>query len=529
MGWDRHQVSQARNVRSSLDMSETVIGSSHSLRAAPVLVVSRGWWTGAWLRALAAYLLLPNLVFGILGQFVYVTRALINVDYLLLGCVAGLLPWRMVTVAYVLLIANDAFVSLSPVFHFGLETAVFSLAFGLSRRLALSSTAVLFATSASAIAIVGERLSGIRGTRVFRPSLLVAAILIVALDIFGGTSAFSHADSALLRVNLATSALYKTTKTIRQGMAGAASGEETAKPTTVMAATDGIRRTLTSGGPVSALGGADVVLVLVESLGHFSAAGVDSQVLAPLLSELVTRRYEVRFGTVPAHGATTNGELRELCQAGADYRMVRQVKVRDCLPALLRKNGFRTIAVHGYSQEFFDRYHWYPRVGFEEMRFGEELTHVPGITLCGSTFRGVCDADVSKVLKHQLESAPRGGRRFVYWLTLSSHLPLDAAGAEGSTLDCGQSAEGRHFKDVCVLMRIHRRVATEVAAIAMDPTLRPTRFVLVGDHTPPFFSRDKRSLFVPDAVPFVELIPRRVEPLPATQAPVTTAAGVSGR
>src|SRR3989442_8331394 len=90
MGWDRHWVSEARNVQSSLDMSETVIGASHSSRAAPVLVVSRGWWTSAWLRALAAYLLLPNLLFAILGQFVFVTRPAINVDYLLLGCVAGL-------------------------------------------------------------------------------------------------------------------------------------------------------------------------------------------------------------------------------------------------------------------------------------------------------------------------------------------------------------------------------------------------------------------------------------------------------
>src|SRR5438128_1287078 len=130
------EVSKARNMQFSLAMSEAaMVGGSRLLRSAPARVMSRGWRNAAWLRPLAAYLLLPNVLFAILGQFVYVTRPLINVDYLLLGCIAGLLPRRVVTVAYALLIANDAFVSLSPVFHFGLETAVFSFTFALTRRL----------------------------------------------------------------------------------------------------------------------------------------------------------------------------------------------------------------------------------------------------------------------------------------------------------------------------------------------------------------------------------------------------------
>src|SRR6266513_804767 len=235
----RLEVSKARNMQFSSDMSEAaIVGSSGLLRSAPARVVSRGWWNAAWLRSLAAYLLLPNVLFAILGQFVYVTRPLINVDYLLLGCIAGLLPWRVVTLAYALLVANDAFVSLSPVFHFGLETAVFSFTFALTRRLAFSSVAVLFAASATAVAIVGERLSGARETRVARPGLLAAAVLIIGIDILGGTSALSHADSATLRVNIATSAMWKTGMTVRRGMAGVADGQESGNVPSMMSATD---------------------------------------------------------------------------------------------------------------------------------------------------------------------------------------------------------------------------------------------------------------------------------------------------
>lgn len=109
----------------------------------------------------------------------------------------------------------------------------------------------------------------------------------------------------------------------------------------------------------------------------------------------------------------------------------------------------------------------------------------------------------------ELASAPAGERRFIYWLTLSSHLPIDRAGAEGSTLDCSQVGVGRRFRDACALMQMHRLVAEEVAAIAVDPALPPTRFVLVGDHPPPFVSRDTRAEFAVDEVPFIELIPKQ--------------------
>src|SRR5438132_14101785 len=87
------EVSKARNMQFSLAMSEAaMVGGSLLLRSAPARVVSRGWRDAAWLRSLAAYLLLPNVLFAILGLFVYVRRPLINVDYLLRACLEGLFP-----------------------------------------------------------------------------------------------------------------------------------------------------------------------------------------------------------------------------------------------------------------------------------------------------------------------------------------------------------------------------------------------------------------------------------------------------
>src|SRR5437016_10069316 len=196
-------------------MSEGVIGHLVVRSTSPV---RQGWWNHAWLRPLASYLLLPNLLFAMLGQFVYVTRPLINVDYLLLGSVAALLPAPIVTFSYAALLANDAFVSLAPVFHFDLETAVFSLTFGLGPRLAFSSLAILLVASVSSVALLSARLSAIRQRAGARPGLLALAALIISLDVLGGTSVLSRADSARLRINLATSALYKTVGAVHRGL-----------------------------------------------------------------------------------------------------------------------------------------------------------------------------------------------------------------------------------------------------------------------------------------------------------------------
>src|SRR5207245_1958944 len=128
-----------------------------------------------------------------------------------------------------------------------------------------------------------------------------------------------------------------------------------------------------------AIGAVHVVLVIVESLGRTKDSTGDSATFAPLLSEAVRRQYVVRVGTVPFHGATTSGELRELCGVAADYRAVNRVNLQDCLPARLQTGGFHTVALHGYSGAFFDRYAWYPRLGFQEILFAEELTKLTDV------------------------------------------------------------------------------------------------------------------------------------------------------
>jgi hypothetical protein len=125
---------------------------------------------------------------------------------------------------------------------------------------------------------------------------------------------------------------------------------------------------------------------------------------------------------------------------------------------------------------------------------------------CGTVFRGVCDEDVATVFADQLKVSP-GQRRFVYWLTLDSHLPVLETAPRSSDFACGSDINARRSKDLCTLMRTVFRLHTTVAAIALDPDLPPTMFVIVGDHAPPFVAPSKRELFSRDRVPYVVLRP----------------------
>ena len=60
--------------------------------------------------------------------------------------------------------------------------------------------------------------------------------------------------------------------------------------------------------------------------------------------------------------------------------------LRKCLPWKFRKLGYHTIAVHGFTKKMFDREHWFPQIGFQELIFREELA-AKLKDVCGSAFR----------------------------------------------------------------------------------------------------------------------------------------------
>ncbi len=180
--------------------------------------------------------------------------------------------------------------------------------------------------------------------------------------------------------------------------------------------------------------------------------------------------------------------------------------MRNCLPWRMRNAGITSVYVHGFSPQMFNRQDWLGHLGFERELFHPQLNQF-GLSDCGGPFRGTCDPNVAKWIGDQLAADP-GRRHFFYWLTLNSHLPVEADADASKALGCGDQASPVNDEAVCNLMALLLRANHAVFELAMRPDLPTTEFVIVGDHSPPFVFKQRRELFSQHEVPYIHLTPR---------------------
>lgn len=381
-------------------------------------------------RDALAYLVVPNVGFGLLTHFNTAVRAAVDVDYLLLGAIA---PWlRPASAAglYIALLVLDAASSFANVYHFR-QT---ELLLAIPEALRLNAVIVApVAVLALAIAAVATRLllSTGRGPvpvpRTRSGVLAGAACVVAVLDLLSGPNRFALSGVALFPVNVGTSGAFAAVASGYSALVDRPRARWHQALGPAESAAGFLRVAALESDDTDVLPGR-VALVVVESLGLFVRPDANEALRAPFHGLRMRARYEVRTGSVPFTGSTTRAELRELCGLRGDYRTVER-DLPSCLPWLLRRRGYRTVAVHGFTKRFFERERWYPKLGFEETLFLEDSALARTSERCGGVFRGVCDHDAARVFARRLQGGPPEERRFVYWLTLNSHLPIARSGS----------------------------------------------------------------------------------------------------
>ncbi len=255
----------------------------------------------------------------------------------------------------------------------------------------------------------------------------------------------------------------------------------------------------------------NVVLILVESWGKPRAADLEGALVQPYLYEGLSERYTVSQGTVPFHGPTVNGESRELCGSAMGFGLLSASvsQLKGCLPARMNGMGYHSIGVHGNSGRMFDRSEWYSRIGFDETWFKEGLQR-SGLPVCPGAFPGICDAAASEWIGDQLQRSS-DSPKFIYWVTLNSHLPVPIPNMVKSPPTCEGSHVAAESPALCSWYQLEFNVHRSVVELAMRETTRPTVFLVVGDHAPPFSSVKLRSQFSDEVVPYVLLEPKADE------------------
>lgn len=267
------------------------------------------------------------------------------------------------------------------------------------------------------------------------------------------------------------------------------------KPMESAAESSGFRRAaLTNGSP-------HVVMVMVEALGEFADPRHRALLADALATSDVLKRYKIETGTTTYYGSTTAAEMRELCGNRKPYQALVESKNFVCLPELMRARGYRTVGMHNFTSKFFDRWAWYPKLGFDESIFVENL---PGsYRQCGAAFRGPCDTEMVPFIRATLEKAQRP--TFFYWMTLSTHVPI--APAEGTPrLGCAQDGGRIGQREVCFMTEMWIDLLEKLAGMAA--AMPNMELLVVGDHGPPLWPRAGRNVFEPGKVPWLRLTPR---------------------
>ena len=451
------------------------------------------------LRTLAAYLIVPNVVFIIGGvEFESLPRALVNIDYLVVALIAPFVSTAVVVSLMSAALILDAFRCSGPIYYFSQRDSVEALVFVRQLpvdRVLIQGAVVVFGVALLSWTIV--KLGG-QGVEVRNRSLWVGilALTLGTLGVWGGNSSLRFRDDAAIP-NLCTSAGLSMAKTV---FAGLARKNESVTPLPIDSATG-------RAGWFDSKRSHNLVLIVLESGGQPTDPQWREWLQAPFAIPELRSRYEIKTGTVPFSGATVPGEFRELCAVRSSATSLPpRERLEKCLGQRMREAGFRTAYFHGYSPEMFRRSEWLPQVGFEEQHFHPQL-HSDGLRDCGGPFRGTCDEDlidhVGDYLAHESEQ-----KHFIEILTLNSHLPVSSDKESSTIFNCGKKEAAIEDDAACNLMGLLLRAERSIAAVALRPDLPETEFIIVGDHAPPFMRRTRRLMFSPDVVPFINLIPK---------------------
>jgi len=333
-----------------------------------------------------------------------------------------------------------------------------------------------------------------RHARLLALPLVIVAVLAAGCDIVNGSFHWfgMDKDKRAVSLNFAGSPAWNVWAAERQSFPVSGPGTRIANPVTY--------RSLQSW--QADRPGQSAVLILVESMGQPRAPALNRWLESRLMTPRLKARWDTRTAEELFSGSTTFGELRTLCGLHVHYSRLDEALASDCLPRQWAAKGVTSIGLHGFGLRMFDRSAWWPRIGLQPWNWRDSA--LPRSMNCNPAFPGVCDADV---LAQAVALAQEPGR-FVYALTLDTHLPLDFKRLPPLPDDLGEACAASETPlEACQLVRqlgdLLTRLEVLLAASGTTPFL-----VVVGDHAPPFSERLNRDAFAQDRVPLFIMKPR---------------------
>lgn len=413
-----------------------------------------------------------NLVFLAAAWITGVERPLLNVDFLFAGAILHKGRWGRIGAWALICIGLTyeiyRYVAGVYLFDLGQIFDTFGYVYAWPLGAVAKIIAILVATGL-VLLMFGKLASRYRFPTM---TLLVIGSVTFLADAANGAIRYSRAQGGQLTQpehHLAYSSLGETMTLVSNYVQG---GKQAG------AKLNGVRSYETA---LSAKGREDVLVITAESLGVFKSPAEQLAFQRKIAEAIGVPG--VQFSTETSNGVTIDGEMRVLCRTGFGAVDVSIAKVKqDCLPHVFDRAGYVTAATHAYFGDFYKRTERYPALGFSRVRFlrdGKDRR-------CSGAFESGCDDDVLRELL-ATPAAP-GQWRFLYQMTIETHLPEPACAGAADPMDAYRCRHLAYFRKL---------------GAAMKTVDRPMRVVIAGDHPPPFPRAKLRQRFRPHQVTYI--------------------------
>jgi hypothetical protein len=150
----------------------------------------------------------------------------------------------------------------------------------------------------------------------------------------------------------------------------------------------------------------------------------------------------------------------------------------------------------------YDRNRIYPQLGFDQFFTLDEMRQLGEVPRAGTLFNGARDDYVAKLVHQDIL---RPGKRLTYWMTLTSHFPINFALARELATPAELAVAKSQPEFLWAYTVICRRTLENIAEIAADPALTDCDFIIVGDHSLPATSDEIRQYITPKKIPYLIL------------------------
>lgn len=171
--------------------------------------------------------------------------------------------------------------------------------------------------------------------------------------------------------------------------------------------------------------GKNLIIIVAESLRATETGFLGNKPFTPALDNIAQESTVIRDFYANTN-QTVRAELAILCSIldynqGAPLAKYNAPVHNNCLPTLLKNQGYSTHWFHGYTQDFFSRRTFLPAIGFEHIHDQDAiLAHKPDAKHLGW---GLSDVETLNYAFEQLEQLQEPF--FAEILTLTNHHPFD--------------------------------------------------------------------------------------------------------